>query len=384
MARAVNSAPGWRVRIMHWLWPLLLVASAAVAGPSASARTHLAAGYLIAAQQESGFFRYEYNFLSGRSSRKNNIVRQAGAAFSLAEYYLRFPDASVKSAVEAALRAFDQSSIPWKRGRLLSLDGTPGKAKAGATALALLASLLISSPDSATEARQREERWLRGLLALQLPEGGFSNRPGSTRESPYSNGEIWLALAHYRLLHPGNAAVERALALADRRFIEHYGKAPNVGFFHWGVMAAAKRDQNSADHRFADFIAQQTAHYIDHLRPNINPRSNSCYAVEGLVAGADLLGRFDRYRTLHQRVRERIAGEMEKNRRLQIVPDQEKLHFSEQRYLVAPEVADHAGAFLNGLYRPQVRIDATQHCLSALLKVIAEPGAASHGYNPER
>ena len=36
--------------------------------------------------------------------------------------------------------------------------------------------------------------------------------------------------------------------------------------------------------------------------------------------------------------------------------------------------ADHAGVFLNGLYRPQVRIDATQHSLSAPVKMNQSEG----------
>ena len=57
--------------------------------------------------------------------------------------------------------------------------------------------------------------------------------------------------------------------------------------------------------------------------------------------------------------------------RLQILPEQRRIQFGPKRYLQAPEIADHAGAFLNGLYRPQVRVDATQHCLSAMLKEAA-------------
>ena len=38
-------------------------------------------------------------------------------------------------------------------------------------------------------------------------------------------------------------------------------------------------------------------------------------------------------------------------------------------YLSSPSVADYAGAFLAGRHDPYVRIDYTQHCISALMEL---------------
>ena len=210
--------------------------------------------------------------------------------------------------------------------------------------------------------------WLNGLLALQMPDGGFEAKPGSGTQSPYSNGEIWLVLAHYVERYPDHVAARAALQRADRRFIEFYGANPDIGFFHWGVMAASKRYLATGDERFARFAAAQIDDYIHRMRPEVKEHANSCYAVEGMLAGVAALSRHGGYARLERALRERSRAEMEKNRRLQILPGQRRIQFGPQRYLQAPEIADHAGAFLNGLYRPQVRVDATQHCLSAMLK----------------
>lgn len=267
-----------------------------------------------------------------------------------------------------ALEAFDGSSINWGDGSVVTVEGIPGKAKAGATALALLSALLISGEDPTPPLRRRIDGWSKGLLALQMDDGGFESKPGSGVQSPYSNGEIWLALAHLIERFPDNREARLALERADRHFIDYYTRNPDIGFFHWGVMAASKRYQGSRETHFVEFVASQTADYITRMRPKVKANSNSCYAVEGMLAGADALDLHGGFETLLRALRRRAESEMKKNRRLQITGGQQRLEFGPQRFLTAPEIAQHAGAFLNGRYRPQVRVDATQHCLSAMLK----------------
>ena len=319
-------------------------------------------------QLDSGLFRYEHNFLSGRDSKKNNVVRQAGAAYALAEYQLFIPDPVARAAVERAVLAYHARSVPWEDGKLFSLKKTPTGAKAGATALALLSALMIVGEDRSPKLENATQDWLKGLLALQMQDGGFEARPGSGKQSAYSNGEIWLALAYYSLVNPGNRQVDAALDRADSAFVRIYGGKPDVGFFHWGVMATAMRYRATGDNRFVDFAAQQVRQFMDELKPKVKLWVNSCYSVEGLLAGAEVIADSGRYQELHERTILRVKQEMEKNLRLQIRPDQKYIQMGPQRYLAAPEISDYAGAFLNGLYRPQVRIDATQHCLSAMVK----------------
>jgi len=329
----------------------------------------LAVAHMTGAQLDSGLFRYEHNFLRGRDSKKNNVVRQAGAAYALAEYQLFKPAPVVREAVERAVQAFHARSVPWKDGKLFSLKKTPVGAKAGATALALLSALMIAGENGAPQLENAIQDWMKGLLALQMQDGGFEARPGSGKQSAYSNGEIWLALAYYNLVNPGNGQVKAVLDRADPAFVRMYGGKPDVGFFHWGVMAAAMRYKATGDSRFVDFAAHQMRQFMDELKPRIKPWVNSCYSVEGLLAGAAVIADSGRYRELHERTMLRVKQEMEKNLRLQIRPDQKYIQMGPRRYLAAPEIPDYAGAFLKGLHRPQVRIDATQHCLSAMVKM---------------
>jgi len=348
---------------------LVQFTSAAV-GEEAEPGIQLAVEFLLAAQLESGFFRYQHDLLSGRDSKQDNIVRQAGAAYALGELLQDSFQPRVREALLKALKAFYRTSIEWQGGRLLTRSDAAGQAKAGATALAMLATMMGGHGISDTALGQRWlEAWLRGVLVLQMPDGDFESHPGSGRASPYSNGEVWLALAYYNRAYPLDERVVIALQRADARFLDVYGRRPEIGFFHWGVMAAAIRFEATGDARFQRFVSDQIRAFLTRLRPRVNPRSNSCYSVEGLISGAAVLDSKAADGALLRQVIDRVRREMAKNRKLQILPGQPQIQFADGRYLVAPEIPGYQGGFLNGAYRPQLRIDATQHCLSAMLKV---------------
>lgn len=321
-------------------------------------------------QLDSGLFIYEHDFLSGADSSQNNIVRQAGAAFALAEYYRYSINPAARKAIALAKKGFDRNSIKWKEGKLLALNGQIAQAKTGATALAVLAALLTAEDEQELKADRQLEEWMKGLLSLQQQDGGFAKKPGTDLQSAYSNGEVWLALAVYAAQAGNNVDKEilSALERSDNRFLQYYSEHPDIGFFHWGVMASATRYWSTRDNRFAEFIADQTKVFLEMLRPRFSTRSNSCYSIEGLLAGLAVLEENKKYKDLSILVDMRVAKEMKKNLGLQILPDQKNIRFSKKRYLKAPELGRYAGSFFNGKYRPQIRIDATQHCLSALLK----------------
>ena len=350
------------------LWPIQAPLAAAM--ETVPERIRLAVDFLQASQLPSGLFRYQHDLVSGRDSRKDNIVRQAGTAYALAEYQRVAPEPEVRQVLLRALDAFDRNAVDWKHGRLLTGDGKLAGAKVGATALAMLALMLGGDGIGDTvQGQRRLDAWLRGILALQRTDGGFESRPGSGRTSAYSNGEVWLALAYYHRAFPLDERVVLALQRADARFLGFYGRQPEIGFFHWGVMAAAIRYATTGDQRFRDFVAAQIEAFLTRLRPRPNPRSNSCYSVEGLAGAAAVLAPETGQGALATRLRARLRQEMEKNLALQILPGQRRIDLGPGRYLVAPEIPRFQGGFLNGARRPQLRIDATQHCLSAMLKL---------------
>ena len=328
----------------------------------------LGALYLKNAQTSDGLFHYEFNFLSSRYSSKSSLVRQAGAGYGLAEYYLYSNDESVKETIVASILAYSAMSIPWRNGRLVTTDSLLKNARAGATALALLTELQYQEASGDQRGKEIRRHWVQGLLSLYRPGGGFAKYPGADKESRYFNGEGWLALAYYNYLFPGDIDVSTILKSLDAYLMLTNDEEPNIKFFHWGVMAAAKRYEATRDKKFVEFASRQAIAFLGDLQPKVKQHANTCYSVEGLAAVAALLETTELDENLRTRVVNRIAEEMGKNLRFQISPGQDRISLGDERYLYSKDIANFAGAFLNGLYRPQVRIDFTQHCLSAMVK----------------
>jgi hypothetical protein len=321
-----------------------------------------AAAYIRGVQLESGFFRYEYDFLTGKWSKNDNIVRQAGAAFGLAIYHRQRPHEPTRQAVERALIALAGASISYGGGLLVSEDGSLRKAKTGATALALAAAVLAGIEGAPID------QWRDGLLALQRKDGRFQRSPVDQRPIGYYDGEAWLALA-LLAARDGEAAFAEALALADKGMTEGYGLPADVTFYHWGQLAAAARYGRTADPRYIDFAATQTESFLDETRPKVSDNSNSCYSLEGMAAAFALVGADPRLQALRERIGQRIRQEVAHNLSIQVQPGQGGLAVRAGTVLNTAELPEFAGAFLNGRLRLQTRIDATQHCLAALLQI---------------
>lgn len=331
-------------------------------------RQVLAATYMGYIQRKTGYFSYEFDFVSGSWSRADELVRQAGASYGLSEYLLTHRDDITKGVVERAIKAYRANSVPFKQGKLLTENLDLTKAETGATALALIGALQYAKATGDRQFDADIQSWKNGLVALYHPQGGFAGGANDLEESPYFNGETWLALSVYAENYPNDDKIKSILPAIDSAMLKLYSGAPDIGFFHWGLMATARRYEQTKDQKFVEFGAQQVNHFLTQMRPNFDEEVNSCYSVEGMAAVLPVLQKDKKHASLATRLLARLRQEMSKNIGMQIVPDQKTLVLIGGRTLTAPELSRYAGAFINGLDRPQIRIDFTQHCLSAMLK----------------
>lgn len=374
-------------------------------------RMRLAVEQMRESQLPSGLIPYQFNFLADRSIETDkipfaNLARQAGTAASLALYSRHTRDARTQTSVRSALEAFGRLSLPIGKGdlqsvlegiRLLSLpflrvtlrrtldllgllydasgdgkvispDGDYEKAWLGSTALALLTEIhyfFASGDHSFAELRQA---WLKGVLALRIPGRGFRQLPHVINESPFANGEAWLALAHYLAAFPDDPAVATVIKDIDDYMVGKYSSDFNFRFYQWGTMAAAVRAKSTSDPKFLQFIKDQAKEFLDVRPPEETADFNTCASIEGLATAAAVIevdGGADL--ALLDRIKDRVALEMAKNRKLQIQPGQERIDLGGDGYLWSSRLQEYAGAFLVGLYAPTTRIDASAHCLSALI-----------------
>ncbi|GBF27734.1 hypothetical protein MnTg02_02793 [bacterium MnTg02] len=361
------------LRIVLGLCLATVCAGLAEANPSdaysSKKAMQFAVRHLLNIQDKHGLFVYDYDLKGNEPTGKNNVVRQAGTAYGLAEYFVRHPSPEIKIALRRALSALHEISVRYGKSQahLVTEMRTVEKAKTGATALALLTEVQYYRATKDDRFKEFRSHWLNGLFAMRLDGKAFRKKPRSRKESPYYNGEAWLALAYYQDTFSDRETAD-ALAKLDEYLIKKYTAEPEIGFFHWGVMAAAVRYSTTGSAKHVKFIEAQTKSFLDQLRPIPHPKANTCYALEGLLTAFVVLADRPESSALQARLKPRIALEVKKNLALQIRPGY-KIQPRLGHNSLAPIAADYVGAFLGRSYSDYTRIDYTQHCLSALVKL---------------
>lgn|GEM_PF-813501 len=367
-------------------------------------RVRRAVAYTVESQRPTGLFRYDFDVPSAEPTGGDNQVRQAGTLFALGEYLLEERDPRVEAALRAGLESMAGLSLPISRGAaqraleavgvfrlsfgrverqldrlgllyapegdglLVAENGDYEKAQAGTTALALLAALEYEAATGDDRFARARDGWTRGLLALHVEGAGIRMRPDTLETSPYFDGETWLAFAAHRGAFPDASEVEQALHALEEALMERFGAAPSTHFFHWGAMASAQRYRTTKEARFADFAARQAEWFLAAVPYERGRRHSTCSQIEGLASAAAALAEHPEHEATLEKVRQRIGRELERNRRLQIAPGQDRVALAAGGLLLAPVLAEHAGAFLAGPYHAYIRTDLNQHCISAFLK----------------
>lgn len=329
-------------------------------------RAEAAARYLVATETAEGRFFYEFDFLRSHFTPDDNIVRQAGAGFILNQFYYLSGKPGFAEPAARSIGYYEASSIAVGAGLLPAEDGTLAAARAGAAALALLAELFHSRASGADFRPDLRLAWLRGLAAQQLPDGGIAQVPGETTADSYATGETWLALAHYVDYAPDATEAAAILQQLEAGVMAKYLAAPDRMFAHWGMMAAAQRLRTTGDARYRDFLEHFAANYVDTLMPSTESGSNTCAALEGVIAAAAALEQHG-VADVAAKLRARIETDLPHNLTLQLTADSTRLAFGPGQYYEDPKLKNLAGAFRNGAYVLRTRVDSTQHCLSALL-----------------
>jgi hypothetical protein len=377
----------------------------AAAQPTDQDRLRQAVDYLLAAQLPSGLFVYDFDFVADRPVEPDNIVRQAAIAYFLAEYYRDAPDPRVRRAIEATLNRLGELSLPisksrWQsaleqtgllsvpigryklraalerfgllyrpsgNGKVISLDGKYVYALTGAMAVALLAEMQYSQATGDDRFGSLRAAWLEGLLSLRIPRRGFKISPEIIDDTPFFDGEGWLALAYYHGVFPRDKRIASVLEDLEAYLMTRYAKDVTTGFYQWGTMAAAFRLEQTSDPKFLSFIRSQAQLWLERPRRDEWRGDSSCAHMEGLAVAARVLRAHPD--ALLEKVVARLNEEMEKNRALQIPPNGGRIVFGEGVQLISPKLRDFAGAFLVGRFQAYTRVDETGHCVSAMTKL---------------
>jgi hypothetical protein len=174
--------------------------------------------YLARAVKHDGRFSYDYWAKSDEERSEYNVLRHAGAVYSMFEVLARKPDEEVRSAAERAtlgLQQFVQACPPpGARERCIVEDGI---VKLGGNALAILALAKRAEVTRDREQLPLMKTLARFILTLQRPSGEFrphvlraSDGAGHPHLSPFYPGEALFALLRLHRLDPGGPWLDAA------------------------------------------------------------------------------------------------------------------------------------------------------------------------------
>jgi hypothetical protein len=377
----------YRFRTVHWYAPpmseevvplhrgLTVLPRDAVTRKNLDESIEKLIDYMQYRQLPNGLFSYQYEPGAHRYSEENNLVRQIGAAASLA--YAARVTGDDKLAADA-LRAIEY--------HLQGLTQVPGKAEAAyiATAdqknklgvTALLAVALAEHPEAERFARVRRQM-VNGMLELQHPSGMFITAFPPARElgaQDYFPGEALLALSE-DYAHEPTAEVRDAFDRAINFYRDYFKKHPSPAFVPWQVQAYAQMVHFTKRKDYTEYVFELTDWLAaDQITPANNPWPEMWGGIAsyqegraGVATAAYLEGFADAL------ILARQVGDEERVRRYEEVVRLAarfvmQLQFREEEAYFVPFPADVVGGIRTSPSLGFLRIDHSQHALIGLLK----------------
>ena len=251
-------------------------------------------------------------------------------------------------------------------GKLITIHQDYERALPGATALSLFAALKYRKVTGDKRFDADIHSWKDGLLALMVDGRGVREAPHYLSESPYVNGQTWLAFAEYRSSFPEDPEITTILADFEPYLFQRYQQQPDRLFYSWGMMGLKVRLDTSGDPRYTDFAVAMSEWLFATEERLPSPGLNSCATIEGIATFVNLMNEQKlESHVLTQTANRYVAREMEFNRQLQI---NEQLAGSLAGLQAHPKEATRFhGAFILSQEYPLMEVDLTAHCLNALL-----------------
>lgn len=338
----------------------------------------LGADWLLAMQEDSGRFRYWYDPLEDQFSSKSddNFLRQAGTSFSLALVYevtgeARYLDGARKNL--DYLMKF-RKELGTDKAYFLFNE----KAKLGGISLPMLTMLKIRSLTGDTEHDEVLRQLANMILFLQekyqtgqykstyVYRGDYEHEKHSGWESKIYPGEALYALAGmYRAF--GDPRYKKSMDWA----LEFYSRKrqwKKHAFLSWTISAFVSLYEQSREPKYADYAFLLSEHLL--TQQNLDGDDQVYGSFHGFPSantGSYMEGLGDAIRLAQ------LTGDSE---RLKLYVERAKMGYrwllllqyteADKNHLKHPEMA--MGGFRTSLFNAQLRIDNTQHTISAFAR----------------
>lgn len=334
----------------------------------------LGADWIVSMQEESGRFNYWYNPENDKYSSKydDNFLRQAGTGYSLMLVYEMVNDEKYQDAALKNLEYLFQFKIKLDSTKSFFLYNQ--KAKLGGVALPMLTMLKYKeiNKDTVFDTALRELAEM--IIFLQSREekgkfkstyiyrGDYQYEKNSGWESQIYPGEAMLALT-FMYKHFGD---QKYLQSLDDAF--HYysikGRWRHNSFIPWSSSAFAELYCLQPKEKYATFVYKMSDKILKHQ--NLNKRSiayGSLFSAPSVFASTWFEGIGDAVKMAKFK-QDTIHAKKYAERSLIAYQWLMKLQY--QQGDSVPQQA--VGGFRKSLQQPEIRIDNTQHAISAMYR----------------
>ena len=339
--------------------------------------------WLVASQEESGHFAYEYLPYEDKYREDDNIVRQAGALYALAEVARKgtVTNRETNEAIEKAIDYFETLSPVHEYEdadiRCIAKHEQSKVCKLGATALALIGIIgyVEANPEKEVLYKDLITEYTAFILASKKADSGFRDQYTigtgfQEQESSFSNGEALLALVRGYQYKPS----EESKRVIDASFTYLEKQSFDGNLYLW-IMAALK-DMNVLwpNASYTEYGKAFTLWRLAALQQSHGSAHNYCAANEGFASAYTLL---EKNMTPQEKTQLRTEIDFwnTKNTGLQIGTDETLRAVLVDGQLVfkeIPNLAQSSGGFLTSDAVPTQRIDFTQHCINTYLQTLAD------------
>lgn len=343
-------------------------------------------GWLQNAQEREGanvgHFRYEYAPFEDSYIDDDNIVRQAGTFYQMAEIaraeIAELPD--TEEDLLDSIRYFESLSEEGEHGNrsfsCITSKAGSSECKLGATSLALvgLLDVIETYPEHEDRYEDLAAAWLDFILVTKKEEGGFRDRHmlgrsvQPPRESSFANGEAMLALARYYTFDPQPEI--KALLHELFLYIDSDAVPFDSPLYLWAMAALRDMHDLRADDAYIRYAESYTAWRMGGFQTRKLTQYNMCAYVEGIALAHALLRDTDTSTDLDA-LQNEIDFWLNRSADLQIDKDETyRVLVDESGGVELAQVKNNErarGGFLTSYETPTQRIDYTQHCLNAYL-----------------
>ena len=334
--------------------------------------------WLKNSQEENGHFKYEYLPFEDRYLEDDNIVRQAGAFFNLAEVAKHDLDDKydLEINLDRATKYFTglskKSTYKGKSFKCITNSKYSSSCKLGATSLALIGLLdfVERYPENKKQLQPLINDYANYILAMKKDNAGYRNTLNtrtslsSEQESSFFNGEALYALVRYYQFKPSKNV--RATIDDTFDYINSSAVPFDTALYLWAMAALKDMNELWPNQKYVTYAKNYTTWRILSVSRLRESDHNLCAYIEGVTSAYTILEPHVST-DLKKFYKNEINYWMNKSAELQLTEKNQK-NFG--AVIKNPTLA--YGGFLTGKDNPTQRIDFTQHCLSTYLQKLVD------------